>query len=64
MLVGNGLLVGSFFPGSFYLQQHRGYSALHGGLSFLPVVAAIILAPKPRAVLSATSTAVYSPHPR
>ncbi len=43
MLVATGLLVGGFFLGSFYLQQHRGYSALHTGLSFLPVVAAIIL---------------------
>ena len=43
MLVGTGLLVGSFFLGSFYLQQHEGYSALHTGLAFLPVVAATIL---------------------
>jgi len=43
MLVGTGLLVGSFFLGSFYLQQHQGYSALRTGLLFLPVVAAIIL---------------------
>lgn len=43
MLVGTGLLVGSFFLGSFYLQQHQGYSALRTGLLFLPVVVAIIL---------------------
>jgi hypothetical protein len=43
MLVATGLLVGGYFLGSFYLQQHRGYSALHTGLSFLPVVGAIIL---------------------
>jgi len=43
MLAGTGLLVGSFFLGSFYLQQHQGYSALHTGLSFLPVVAATIV---------------------
>jgi MFS family permease len=43
MLVATGLLVGGYFLGSFYLQQHRGYSALHTGLSFLPVVAAIII---------------------
>jgi EmrB/QacA subfamily drug resistance transporter len=42
MLVGTGLLVGAFFLGSFYLQQHQHYSALHTGLLFLPVVAAII----------------------
>src|SRR5262249_58710425 len=29
MLVGTGLLIGAFFLGSFYLQQHQGYSALH-----------------------------------
>ncbi len=42
MLAGTGLLVGAFFLGSFYLQQHQDYSALHTGLLFLPVVAAII----------------------
>ena len=43
MLAGIGLLVGSFFIASFYLQQHQGYSALHTGLSFLPVAVATIL---------------------
>jgi len=43
MLVGTGLLIGAFFLGSFYLQRHQGYSALHTGLAFLPVVAATIL---------------------
>ena len=43
MLVGTGLLIGAFFVGSFYLQRHQGYSALHTGLAFLPVVAATIL---------------------
>jgi hypothetical protein len=42
MLVGTGLLVGAFFLGSFYLQQHQGYSALRTGLLFLPVAAATI----------------------
>lgn len=37
MLVATGLLVGAFFLGSFWLQQVRGYSALHTGLVFLPV---------------------------
>jgi Major Facilitator Superfamily len=32
MPVGTGLLVSAFFLGSFYLQQHQGYSALHTGL--------------------------------
>ena len=43
MFVGTGLLVGTFFLGSFYLQQHEGYSALHTGLSFLPVALAVVL---------------------
>jgi hypothetical protein len=42
MLAGTGLLVGAFFLGSFYLQQHQGYSALRTGLLFLPVAAATI----------------------
>ena len=42
MLVGTGLLVGAFFLGSFYLQQHQGYSALRTGLLFLPVAVATI----------------------
>lgn len=42
MLVATGLLVGAFFLGSFYLQQVRGYSAVHTGLAFLPVAAAAI----------------------
>jgi EmrB/QacA subfamily drug resistance transporter len=36
ILIATGLLVGSFFLGSFYLQQVRGYSALTTGLLFLP----------------------------
>jgi EmrB/QacA subfamily drug resistance transporter len=43
MLVATGLLVGDFFLGSFYLQQVRGYSAVHTGLAFLPLAVAIIL---------------------
>ena len=43
MAVGTGLLVGAFFLGSFYLQQHQGYSALRIGLLFLPVAAATIV---------------------
>jgi hypothetical protein len=42
MLIATGLLVGAFFLGSFYLQQVRGYSALHTGLAFLPVAVAAI----------------------
>ena len=40
MLVATGLLVGSFFLGSFYLQRERGYSAVHTGLLFLPIALA------------------------
>jgi EmrB/QacA subfamily drug resistance transporter len=40
MLLATGLLVGTFFLGSFYLQRHAGYSALRTGLSFLPVAVA------------------------
>jgi MFS family permease len=43
MLVATSLLVGGFFLGSFYLQQVRGYSAVHTGLAFLPLAAAVIL---------------------
>jgi predicted MFS family arabinose efflux permease len=43
MLIATGLLVGAFFVGSFYLQQVRGYSALHTGLAFLPVAVAAIV---------------------
>jgi EmrB/QacA subfamily drug resistance transporter len=43
MLVATALLVGGFFLGSFYLQQVRGYSAVHTGLTFLPLAVAIIL---------------------
>src|SRR6266568_304830 len=42
MLVATGLLVGAFFLGSFYLQEVRGYSALHTGLAFLPVAVAAV----------------------
>jgi Na+/melibiose symporter-like transporter len=42
MLVATGLLVGAFFLGSFYLQQVRGYSAVHTGLAFLPVAVGAI----------------------
>jgi EmrB/QacA subfamily drug resistance transporter len=37
MLVATGLLIASFFLGSFYLQHLRGHSALTTGLLFLPV---------------------------
>src|SRR6266568_3020469 len=43
MLVATGLLVGAFFLGSFYLQEVRGYSALHTGLAFLPVAIATVI---------------------
>jgi len=43
MLVATALLVGGFFLGSFYLQQVRGYSAVHTGLAFLPLAVAIIV---------------------
>ncbi len=40
MLVTTGLLVGSFFLGSFFLQRAQNYSALRTGLLFLPVAVA------------------------
>ncbi len=42
MLIATGLLVGTFFLGSFSLQHADGYSALRVGLSFIPVAAAIV----------------------
>jgi EmrB/QacA subfamily drug resistance transporter len=41
MLGGTGILAGSFFLNSLYLQGALGWSALHAGLGFLPFVAAI-----------------------
>ncbi|MFD2764626.1 MFS transporter [Micromonospora eburnea] len=43
MLVATGLLIASFFLGSFYLQQVRGHSALTTGLLFLPVAVGTIV---------------------
>jgi EmrB/QacA subfamily drug resistance transporter len=43
MLVATGLLIASFFVGSFYLQHLRGYSALTTGLLFLPVAVGTII---------------------
>lgn len=40
MLVATGLLISSFFLGSFLLQHGRGYGALTTGLLFLPVAVA------------------------
>ncbi|MBB5789665.1 MFS transporter [Jiangella mangrovi] len=40
MLVATGLLISSFFLGSFFLQHVRGYGALTTGLLFLPVAVA------------------------
>jgi EmrB/QacA subfamily drug resistance transporter len=37
ILTATGLLVGSFFLGSFYLQYVRGFGALAAGLAFFPV---------------------------
>jgi EmrB/QacA subfamily drug resistance transporter len=42
MLVATGLLVGTFFLGSFSLQHADGYSALRVGLSFIPVAVATV----------------------
>jgi EmrB/QacA subfamily drug resistance transporter len=42
MLTGTGLLVGTFFLGSFSLQHADGYSALRVGLSFIPVAVATV----------------------
>jgi EmrB/QacA subfamily drug resistance transporter len=44
MLISTGLLVGGFFLTSFLLQHADGYSALHVGLAFIPVAAAIVAA--------------------
>ncbi|SDS77048.1 MFS transporter [Jiangella sp. DSM 45060] len=41
MLVATGLLISSFFLGSFYLQHVRGHGALITGLLFLPVAVAV-----------------------
>jgi len=41
MLGATGILVGTFFLNSLYLQDVRGASALRVGLEFLPLVAAI-----------------------
>ncbi|HEX6231542.1 MAG TPA: MFS transporter [Jiangellaceae bacterium] len=43
MLVATGLLIASFFVGSFYLQHLRGYGALTTGLLFLPVAVGTII---------------------
>jgi EmrB/QacA subfamily drug resistance transporter len=42
MLIATGLLVGTFFLGSFSLQHADGYSALRVGLSFIPVAVATV----------------------
>ncbi len=42
MLTATGLLVGTFFLGSFSLQHADGYSALRVGLSFIPVAVATV----------------------
>ncbi|HEY1670333.1 MAG TPA: MFS transporter [Trebonia sp.] len=42
MLIGTGLLVGTFFLASFSLQHADGYSALRVGLSFIPVAVATV----------------------
>mgnify|MGYP006201096811 CR=1 FL=1 len=39
-LVATGVLISSFFLGSFFLQHVRGYGALTTGLLFLPVAVA------------------------
>jgi MFS family permease len=41
MLGVTGILVGTFFLNSLYLQGALGWSALHSGLAFLPLVVAI-----------------------
>ena len=42
MLIATGLLVGTFFLGSFSLQHADGYSALRVGLAFIPVAVATV----------------------
>jgi EmrB/QacA subfamily drug resistance transporter len=42
MLTATGLLVGSFFLGSFGLARAHGYSPLHVGLVFIPVAVATV----------------------
>ncbi|SCL44390.1 drug resistance transporter, EmrB/QacA subfamily [Micromonospora citrea] len=43
ILVATALMIAVFFLGSFYLQHHKGYGALHTGLLFLPVAVATIV---------------------
>ena len=43
MLGATGILAGAFFLNSLYLQRVLGFSALHTGLAFLPLVVAIAL---------------------
>jgi EmrB/QacA subfamily drug resistance transporter len=43
MLVATGVLVGSYFLASFYLQRVQGHGALATGLLFLPVAVSTIL---------------------
>ncbi|MEV0153779.1 MFS transporter [Micromonospora sp. NPDC050686] len=43
ILVATALMIGIFFLGTFYLQDHRGYSALQAGLLFLPVALATMV---------------------
>jgi EmrB/QacA subfamily drug resistance transporter len=43
ILIATALLIGGFFLGSFLLQREHGYSAMHVGVAFLPIAAAITL---------------------
>ncbi|SCL50479.1 drug resistance transporter, EmrB/QacA subfamily [Micromonospora chersina] len=43
ILAATALMIAIFFLGSFYLQHHKGYGALHTGLLFLPVALATII---------------------
>jgi EmrB/QacA subfamily drug resistance transporter len=44
MLVGTGLVVGTFFLNSVYLQHSLGFTALETGLAFLPETVVILVA--------------------
>lgn len=59
MLSGTGLLIGTFFLSSLYLQQIAALSALRTGVTFLPGAVTIILASN----ISAAAVTRFGPRP-
>jgi MFS family permease len=59
MLSGTGLLIGTFFLSSLYLQQVAALSALRTGVTFLPGAVTIILASN----ISAAAVTRFGPRP-